>query len=156
MNEHGAVKCAAAACDVYAALDLDGLPTRDFVVEKLIGVGIRGGFAHAAVHFDFDSYGGVRGAVTLDIGHDQVGAVFGGGGADIVVGQVRAVLQKQVARESVHLIKVVVSAARQRQFFRRLEDAHFHAHIFGGTHLSAENADDFALRGRAKLRISDE
>src|SRR5229473_4708806 len=145
MNEKWPVQFAAATGDVHAAFDLQRLPARDFVVQKLIRMRIRSGAAHAAADIDFDSDGGVRPAVAFDIGHDQIGAVFGGGSGDVVVGEVGAVLEQHVPREGMHLVEIVVGAARQSLLFRRFVHAHVHADIVGGAHLAAEYGNNFAL-----------
>src|SRR5258708_10813703 len=108
---------------------------------------IRGGAADAGGDIDFGAHRGVRRGVALDVGHDQVGAVFGGGSGDVVVGKIGAVLEQHVAREGVHLVEIVVGAARQRLLLRSFVHAHVHAIVGSGTHFAAKHADDFALNG---------
>src|SRR4029077_18443944 len=60
MNEKGPVQFAPATRDVHAAFNLQRLAARDFVVQKLIGVRIRGGTPNAAADINFDADGGVR------------------------------------------------------------------------------------------------
>ena len=156
MDEERPVQFAAAAGDVHAAFDLQGLAPRDFVMQKLIGMRIRRGTPNAATDFDFDAHRGVRRAVALDVRHDQVGAVFRGGAPNVVIRQVGAMLEQHVARKRVHLVEIVVGAAGQRLFFRRLVYAHVHAGVLGRAHFAAENRDNLALNGRSELGVGSQ
>jgi len=98
----------------------------------------------------------VRPAVAFDIGHDQIGAVFGGGSGDVVVGEVGAVLEQHVPGKGMHLVEIVVGAARQCLLFRSFVHAHVHAGVAGGTHFAAQHRDDFALHGGSELCVRDE
>ena len=73
--------------------------------------------------------------------------------AELVIGQVGAVFEQQVARVGVGQIEVVVSAAGECDFFRGLAHAHAHAGLARGAHLFTQDVDHLPLSRRPQLCI---